>query len=79
MCGLRSAEDADICTQILSKIEQNTDVTLQQVAVECQCLINLKHDSTMVQQSTASTVNTVQKQHHPTPQTSTPIKPPSAC
>ena len=33
----------------------------------------------MVQQSTASAVNTVQKQHHPTPQTSTSINPLSAC
>ena len=33
----------------------------------------------MVQQSTASAGNTLQKQHHPTPQTSTSIKPPSAC
>ena len=61
VCRLRSAEDADIRTRILSKIEQNPDVTLQQVAVEYQRLVNLKYDSTMVQQSTASVVNTVQK------------------
>ena len=77
-CRYSYTEDADIRTRILSKIEENPDVTLQ-VAVKCLCLVNLKHDSTMVQQSTASVVNTVRKQHHPIPQTSTSIKPPSAC
>ena len=59
-------KDADIRTRILSKIEQNPDVTLQQVAVECQRLVNLKHDSTMVQQSTASAVQKKTTPSHPT-------------
>ena len=33
VCG--SAGDAEVRTRILSKIEQNPDITLQQVAVEC--------------------------------------------
>ena len=34
-CGLRSASDRDVHTRILSKIEQNPNITLQQVTEEC--------------------------------------------
>ena len=37
-----------VCTRILSKIEQNPDITQQQVTEECRWLVNLKHDSDMV-------------------------------
>ena len=73
VCGLRSAGDADIQTIFLSKLEQNPDITLQ-VAVECQRLVNIKHDSHMVQQSALATrpaVNAVQKQLNPTSPNST--------
>ena len=43
-------DDAEIRTRILSKIEQNPDITLQQVPMECQRLVYLKQDSHMVQQ-----------------------------
>ena len=74
--------DAEVWTRILSKIEQNPDITLQQVAVECQRLVNLKHDSHMIQQSVLATilaVNTVQKQQNPMSPGSTHKKLPSAC
>ena len=64
VCGLKSVEDANIRTRILPKIEQIPDVILQQV--ECQCLINLKHDSTMVQQLMRLTLyknNTIPARH----------------
>ena len=64
------------------KIEQNPDMTLQQAAEECQQLVNLKHDSDMVQQSvsaTTSTINTIQGQQHSTLPSSTQKKPLSAC
>ena len=67
-CGLRSTSDRDVRTRILSKIEQNSDITLQQVTEECQRLVNLKHDSDMVQQlvpATTSTINTIQRQQLP--------------
>ena len=63
--GLRSARYRDVHTKILSKIELNPDMTLQQAAKECQQLVNLKHYSEMVQQSvpaTTSTINTLQGQ-----------------
>ena len=34
-CGFYSPSDAEVRTWILSKIEQNLDITLQQMAVEC--------------------------------------------
>ncbi|CAH8515513.1 unnamed protein product [Schistosoma bovis] len=48
-CSLQSPEDADIRTRILSKIEQCPNMTLQEVTAECQRLVNLKHDTSMVE------------------------------
>lgn len=84
ICGLRSPCDADIRTRILSKIEQNPDMTLHQVAAESQRLVNLKHDSTLTQQSVPSTtaaVNTVERRRSTTPPalTNKNKKPPSRC
>ena len=47
-CGLRSASDRGVRTRILSKIEQNPDITLQQITEVCRRLVNLNHDSDMV-------------------------------
>ncbi|CAH8557945.1 unnamed protein product [Schistosoma intercalatum] len=49
ICSLRSPEDADIRTRILSKLEHCPNMTLQEVTTECQRLINLKHDTSMVE------------------------------
>ena len=59
--GLRSAGDAEGQTRISSKIEQNIDMTQQEVAVMCQWMVNLKHDSYIVQES-VPVINTFQKQ-----------------
>ena len=75
----KSASARDVCTRILSKIEQNPDITLQQLAEEYRQLVNPKHNSDMVQQSvpaTTSTINTIQRQQSPKV---TQNKPPSAC
>ncbi|CAI2737860.1 unnamed protein product, partial [Dicrocoelium dendriticum] len=50
ICGLQSPSDADIRTRLLTRLEQDPDITLQKMAEECQRLINLKHDSRMVEQ-----------------------------
>nr|VZI31822.1 unnamed protein product [Spirometra erinaceieuropaei] len=47
ICGLQSPKDADIRTRLLSKVQQNNSTTLQELAAECQTLINLKHDSSI--------------------------------
>ncbi|CAH8623518.1 unnamed protein product [Schistosoma rodhaini] len=49
VCSLRSPEDADIRTRILSKLEHCPNMTLQEVTNECQRLVNLKHDTSMVE------------------------------
>ncbi|CAH8528395.1 unnamed protein product [Schistosoma rodhaini] len=51
VCSLQSSEDPDIRTRILSKMEQCPNVTLQEVTTECQRLVNLKHDTSMVENS----------------------------
>ena len=78
--GLRSAGNAEVQTRILSKIEQNLNITQQQVVVSCQRYVNLKNDSHIVLQSisaTTSTVNAVQKQQNHTLPSSTHKKRPS--
>ncbi|CAH8623684.1 unnamed protein product, partial [Dicrocoelium dendriticum] len=50
ICGLQSPPDADLCTRLLTRLEQDPGITLQKMAEECQRLLNLKHDSRMVEQ-----------------------------
>lgn len=49
VCGLTSENDVEIRTRLLTKIEDNNDVTLEQLSEECQRLFNLKHDSAMIE------------------------------
>ncbi|CAH8538525.1 unnamed protein product [Schistosoma rodhaini] len=62
VCSLQSSDDADIRTRILSKIEQCPNITLQEVTTECQRLVNLKHDTSMVEKVNCSyNVNAVKR------------------
>ncbi|CAH8467909.1 unnamed protein product [Dicrocoelium dendriticum] len=49
VCSLQSHADADVRTRILHKLEQEPHLTLQDIAAECQRLINLKHDTKMIE------------------------------
>ncbi|XP_039449423.1 uncharacterized protein K02A2.6-like [Culex pipiens pallens] len=61
VCGLKSGSDAGIRTRLLSKIEENTNVTLQQLSDECQRLLNLQHDNAMIETPSTSDVNKVEQ------------------
>ncbi|XP_058816916.1 uncharacterized protein K02A2.6-like [Topomyia yanbarensis] len=56
--SLKSENDVEIRTRLLTKIEDNNDVTLEQLSEECQRLYNLKHDSAMIE--SAAPYNQVQ-------------------
>ena len=80
-CGLQSVQDADIRTRILSRLEQDPDLTLQSITTECQRLLNLKHDTEMIEQQMPSTVCTVSPVRHNQSQPSSTArkKPRTAC
>lgn len=50
VCSLKSPEDANVRTKILSEIEQCPNIT-QEVTGECQRLVNLKPDTSTVENS----------------------------
>lgn len=51
VAGLQSSQDADIRTRLLSRLEQDKDITVKTLTAECQRLVNLKHDTNMIQQT----------------------------
>ncbi|CAH8606257.1 unnamed protein product [Schistosoma rodhaini] len=51
VCGLQSPVDADIRARILARIEQDPNISLQSVSEECQRMINLKHDTKLVERN----------------------------
>ena len=82
ICGLQSAQDSDIRTRLLNRLEQDPDLTLQAVTTECQRLVNLKHDTAMIERRSPSEVHavsqTVSKEVKKT-DSSKKRKPPTPC
>ena len=54
VAGLQGPLEADIRTRLLSKIDHEPNITLQQCTTECQRLVNLKHDSSMIERQAKS-------------------------
>nr|VZI39322.1 unnamed protein product [Spirometra erinaceieuropaei] len=80
ICGLQSPKDADIRTRLLSKLQQSNSITLQELAAECQTLINLRHDSAMIQNPASSfSVHSVTSTKSRPKQVSKARSPPSPC
>lgn len=54
VCGLKCESDAEVRTRLFSRIEERRDVTLEQLSTECQRLMNLRHDTAMIEGSASS-------------------------
>ncbi|XP_053690842.1 uncharacterized protein K02A2.6-like [Sabethes cyaneus] len=79
VCGLKSECDAEARTRLLSKIEENNDVTLEQLSNECQRILNLKHDNAMIESASSDQVNVIKQRFSGSrfnKQDRLPIKPP---
>ncbi|XP_040169841.1 uncharacterized protein K02A2.6-like [Anopheles arabiensis] len=60
VCGLKRDADADVRVRLLSKMEDNSEITLDQLTGEAQRLLNLRQDSNLIS-NTAHEVNAVRK------------------
>uniref|UniRef100_A0AAG5DQM8 Reverse transcriptase domain-containing protein n=1 Tax=Anopheles atroparvus TaxID=41427 RepID=A0AAG5DQM8_ANOAO len=66
VCGLKTHKDLEIRQRLLARIEYRPETTLEQVTAECQRIINLRHDSAMIERETTEKVYAVhhRNQHH---------------
>ncbi|VDP05394.1 unnamed protein product [Soboliphyme baturini] len=63
----RSPEDANIRLQLLNRIEKEDDVTIPKLVAECNRLLRLKHDTEMVESTSATDfadITTVARSQH---------------
>ena len=65
ICSLQSPRLADIRTRLLNRLEQEPQITLNDMAEEYQRLMNLKHDTTMVQSGAHGGIEVHAVQHPP--------------
>ena len=59
--GLTAPRDKDLWSRILSIIEQDPEMNLQKVTKECQKLINVKRDTTRIEEKVTSQVQVVKQ------------------
>ncbi|XP_055589596.1 uncharacterized protein K02A2.6-like [Uranotaenia lowii] len=62
--GLKSEVDAEIRTRLLTRMEETSGITLEKLSAECQRLINLRHDTEMIE---GSSVNAIRGQQFQAP------------
>ncbi|KAA3673974.1 uncharacterized protein DEA37_0006392 [Paragonimus westermani] len=55
VAGLTSSDDADIRTRLLAKLDSCTDFSVEDLTAEYLRLVNLKHDSRMLQSTSSPT------------------------
>ena len=61
--GLTASRDKDIRSRILTKLEQDPDITLQKITEECQRILNVKHDNKQIEEKDISRVQVVRRKH----------------
>ena len=57
--GLVSAKDAEIRHKVLSKLENETDLTLQKLAEDCKKIVSVRKDSKNIEESGVTYVRRV--------------------
>ena len=62
--GLVSAKDAEIRRRVLSKLENEPDLTLQKLAEDCQRIVNVRKDSKNIEESGVAYVRKVKHRSH---------------
>ena len=62
--GLTAPEDGEIRTRILSKLEQNPQISLQMVAEECEWLTNLQYNTVKTEEYDKSKINAIKEKQH---------------
>lgn len=63
VCGLKEAKDVEIRQRLLTQINERPDTTLEHLVAECQRIINLRHDSAMIERESTEQVYTVQQKN----------------
>ena len=61
--GLTTPKDAEIRVRLLSELEQDSKLTLQNIAEECQRIINLRHDTVKLKKD-MSHIHSIEKKEH---------------
>ena len=59
--GLTSPSEKEVRTRLLTKLEQDQNITLQSLAEECQHILNLRADTAKLEERDISNIYTIMK------------------
>ena len=59
--GLTSSSEKEIHTSLFAKLEQEQKITLQNLAEECQRLLNLRVDTAKIEERDISNIHAIKK------------------